>query len=107
MGTIIIGKLCMEEEVFPVGLFIVAEDSNKSFQFLVHPFCLAICLGVVGRENLGVAPRALRKSRIRSESNCRPRSEMIWSGTPWNLNTRCIYNLAVVDEVTLSMVGMK
>jgi len=48
VDVVIVGELRQGEECVPVVLSFSDEDPQVLFQFLVDPFCLSVCLWVVG-----------------------------------------------------------
>ena len=53
MFGVVVGEFRHGEEAGPVGLLVVAIDSQVLLEDGVEPFCLAICLGVEGGRPVG------------------------------------------------------
>ena len=53
MFGVVVGEFRHGEEAGPVGLLVIAVDSQVLLEDGVEPFCLAICLGMEGGRSVG------------------------------------------------------
>ena len=53
MFGVVVGEFRHWEEAGPVGLLVIAVDSQVLLEDGVEPFCLAICLGMEGGRSVG------------------------------------------------------
>jgi len=51
---VVVGELRQGKECVPIVLSFSDEDPQVLFQFLFDPFCLSVCLWVVGRGRRGL-----------------------------------------------------
>ena len=63
VGSLVVGKFCGREKVFPVFGVVGAEDVEVNLYFLVYPFCFSIGLRVIsgahGQFNTEYSPKFL------------------------------------------------
>ena len=53
MFPCIVGEFCEQNQIYPIVLMVVAEDSQELFNLLVYPLCFPIYLWVVGCAKCG------------------------------------------------------
>ena len=49
MFLLVVGEFCEWNQIYPIVLVVVAEDSQELFDLLVYPFRFPICLWVISR----------------------------------------------------------
>lgn len=88
--------------VSPISLLMVDINAKILFNCHIKLFCLTISLRMIGGGRISLS---LRRPVMKDETNCGPRSDMIFQGVPWSLKMWSRYILATLRAVIVDETG--